>query len=639
MSESHLRPHLSATQLLAVALMVAVATVQIQAQPTSSGPTRITIEQVNPWSHLEFLDDPGDFQFAIVTDRTGGHRPGVFPEGLRKVNLLRPEFVMSVGDLIEGYHQDPKAIEAEWDEFDSFIATNLESPFFYLPGNHDISNEFSAQVWEARYGASYYHFLYKDVLFLCLNSEDGKRATISDTQIAYADSVLSANRDVRWTLVFVHQPLWVYTDEDGGLRDTGWSGINDLIRDRRHSVFAGHFHTYQKFDRNGQDYFILATTGGGSSLRGPLYGQFDHVVWVTMTNDGPIVANLMLEGIWDSDIRTEQTAAFTDPLLRGTAIAIPPIFVEGDDRIDRFATTLRLMNKAEVPLELNGRFTSHPALQVSPSIVDVVLPPNGAEIVELEVGVDTAAALQEHESVALEWEAEYRQDEVELPEIVGSTAVTVLQLLPESTIRYIDRPVKVDGDLDEWEDLPIVVDSAAVGIGEELWTGPEDSSFRFGVRRDDKFLYVGVEVDDDERVYHPVKKFPWEQDGVEVFIDARPDPLRSLNQTSDGFDMPRFVSVWLAPGRTPEEVFVIAPERLAELGVLATGLFTDRGHSSEVAVPLEYIIERQGEDWDKVRITVAVDDRDTEDGLCQLWWRPYWSRPGSYPGSGTFVRE
>jgi hypothetical protein len=32
-----------------------------------------------PWTHLSFHDDPDHFQFAIVGDRTGGLRPGVFP--------------------------------------------------------------------------------------------------------------------------------------------------------------------------------------------------------------------------------------------------------------------------------------------------------------------------------------------------------------------------------------------------------------------------------------------------------------------------------------------------------------------------------------------------------------------------------
>jgi hypothetical protein len=79
------------------------------AEPPALGDiARIRIEAVNPWSHLDFHNDEANFQFAIVTDRTGGHRGTVFEDGLAKVNLLEPEFVMSVGDLIEGYSHDPR---------------------------------------------------------------------------------------------------------------------------------------------------------------------------------------------------------------------------------------------------------------------------------------------------------------------------------------------------------------------------------------------------------------------------------------------------------------------------------------------------------------------------------------------------
>ena len=296
----------------------------VRAGAHSSGDAVTQIPNVtpNPWSHLDFHDDEADFQFAIVTDRTGGHRGTVFEDGLAKVNLLKPEFVMSIGDLIEGYSDDPIALNAQWDEFAGFVE-RLGMPFFYLPGNHDIHNDVMRAVWQERFGPSYYHFIYKDVLFLCLNTEDVKRGNLSDEQIEYFATALKENQDVRWTLVFLHQPLWVYTDDDGEFQDTGWAEFQALIRDRQHTVFAGHFHRYFKYVRNEQSYFILATTGGGSNLRGPLYGEFDHVAWVTMTDSGPRLANLMLDGIWGADIRTEETAALTDPLLR-TAIAIPP---------------------------------------------------------------------------------------------------------------------------------------------------------------------------------------------------------------------------------------------------------------------------------------------------------------------------
>ena len=114
--------------------------------------------QQKPWNHIDWNASPQQFQFAIVTDRTGGHRPGVFPTGIKKLNLLQPEFVMSVGDFIEGYTRDTVRLNQEWKEFNGFIS-QLEAPFFYVPGNHDITNEVMEEKWEEMFGVSYYHFV------------------------------------------------------------------------------------------------------------------------------------------------------------------------------------------------------------------------------------------------------------------------------------------------------------------------------------------------------------------------------------------------------------------------------------------------------------------------------------------------
>src|SRR6188508_2121612 len=76
----------------------------------------------NPWTSLKFNNNPDQFQFAVVGDRTGKHRPGVFEKGIDKLNLLQPEFVVSVGDLIEGYTKDEAEIDQEWDEIQEFVA-------------------------------------------------------------------------------------------------------------------------------------------------------------------------------------------------------------------------------------------------------------------------------------------------------------------------------------------------------------------------------------------------------------------------------------------------------------------------------------------------------------------------------------
>ena len=130
-----------------------------------------------------------------------------------KINLLEPAFVVSVGDLIEGYTEDQAQLDREWDEFERFVA-ELETPFFYAVGNHDMSNALMAETWQRRFGPSYYRFTYKDVLFLVLNSElfgmvsDPQSAVpgpwTQAGQLAFIERTLAEHPDPRWTIVIIH---------------------------------------------------------------------------------------------------------------------------------------------------------------------------------------------------------------------------------------------------------------------------------------------------------------------------------------------------------------------------------------------------------------------------------------------------
>ena len=131
-----------------------VWTVTLLASPSAAQNARFAadVDTVRtPWTHLKFNDDPENFQFVIVTDRTGNHRPGVFLQVVDRVNLLQPEFVMSVGDLIEGYTEDLDEIERQWREFDGFVDA-LDMPFFYVAGNHVVSNGVMEKAWKRRFG-------------------------------------------------------------------------------------------------------------------------------------------------------------------------------------------------------------------------------------------------------------------------------------------------------------------------------------------------------------------------------------------------------------------------------------------------------------------------------------------------------
>lgn len=321
-------PHRLGTVLPGLVLITSL----IAAGSSLAAPPQTSVAEDVPRTAKPFANQPENFQFVVVGDRTGGHRPGIFRSAIERINQLQPEFVVGVGDLVEGYKEDSRELNAEWDEFDA-IVNQLDMPFFYTVGNHDISNETMRQLWLKRNGSDYYHFLYQGVLFISLNTEDppvqldeetlqGQRrlesmmrddpegtqkmileraaerspeqallpgeVAISDEQVQWVSRVLKHNPDVRWTIVLMHKPAWEY-------KHPGFEKIETMLAERPHTVIAGHEHYYNYSRRGNADYITMATTGGVWLKPGG--GAFDHIAWVTMTQDGPIISNILVCGL------------------------------------------------------------------------------------------------------------------------------------------------------------------------------------------------------------------------------------------------------------------------------------------------------------------------------------------------------
>ena len=170
---------------------------------------------------------------------------------------------MSVGDLIEGYTTKEDRSRKQWDEFDGYVK-QFQMPFFYVPGNHDLTNKTHGR----RRGASgtaerYYHFVYKDVLFLCLYSEDPPDGRARIDQGAAGVAGEDARRTTGRALD-ARVPAQADLDGEGPGEERLGRRSRRLLAGRKYTVFCGHVHRYQKFVRNGTNYYQLATTGGGS---------------------------------------------------------------------------------------------------------------------------------------------------------------------------------------------------------------------------------------------------------------------------------------------------------------------------------------------------------------------------------------
>jgi hypothetical protein len=268
------------------------------------------------------------FSFVVHGDLTGGERPGIFSVAARQIALLQPDFVIGVGDLIEGDGQDAAALNAQWSAYERRAAATTR-PVYLVGGNHDLTSALQREVWQARYGPTYYHFRHADALFLVLDTEDylpARRAEIvsaRDAAIAVAESegwdaferteyaamperftgaigadqqayfrrAIADNPDVRWTFVFLHKAPW---EGDG---DAGFAALEALLRDRPYTVFHGHEHAQRHLVRNGRDYIRLATTGGVQLTDNGR--AVDHISLVTVA-DTISIATLDLGGIRDA---------------------------------------------------------------------------------------------------------------------------------------------------------------------------------------------------------------------------------------------------------------------------------------------------------------------------------------------------
>ena len=262
---------------------------------------------VKPWTAKPLAYSEGKFHFVVAADRTGMTRQWIFEDAVKKINLLQPDFVICVGDLIQGYTGRQDGIK-QWREFNS-IVNQLDMRFFYVAGNHDTDRKAPElrALWHELYGPKYYYFVYNNVLFMILHSQETNNC-IGKTQADWAVAVLDKYPNVKETFIFVHYPLWQeqYLNKNLELRPL----FRQLNR-RNYTVFAGHDHAYMKFEKNKHKYFRLSTTGGLNEI-GEL-GHFDHFMWVTVFNDRPpIFANIMLDRIADENILTDEVAGIIE---------------------------------------------------------------------------------------------------------------------------------------------------------------------------------------------------------------------------------------------------------------------------------------------------------------------------------------
>ena len=283
-----LRTHALTVAALAITLAVAARAVPPMFERTGDG--RATDGQtVRDAAH------PRVQRIAILPDRTTGRSWGLpyLHAAVEDLNIVRPDAVFTVGDMVQGYTRSTATWDAEAEEYQRGVAP-LTARFYPTPGNHDVisgtrtpGDATFAEKYRERFGPLWYAVELDLATAIVLFSDEGlgdSNIKITDAQLSWIAGALDgAAKRGKPIFLLMHRPMWRYASVKWQER------VQPLLEKAGvDAVIAGHLHAMQRDpDVNGVQYHVVGTCGGMIDQH-PLAGQLQHLTFVDCTEDGKL---------------------------------------------------------------------------------------------------------------------------------------------------------------------------------------------------------------------------------------------------------------------------------------------------------------------------------------------------------------
>ncbi|MFC1799991.1 metallophosphoesterase [Candidatus Eisenbacteria bacterium] len=514
------------------------------------------------------------FTFAVLGDRTGGAREGVFEEVVEDMAFLRPDIILTVGDLIQGYESDSLEVESQWDYVLELMET-IGIEYHLTPGNHDIWSAESQAIYERRVGERNRAMSYRNNLFIILDVSLHYTAEVMPAdQMEWLRGALAGAPDHSHTFVFYHKPFWC--EDFSSDRD---NRLHEIFKENGvDAVFTGHYHRQFYTERDGIHYYCVSSSGGGLPSWAAGEGSFYSYMWVRVDGDDFEVRTMEPGMGSGSDEITMEDMMRIDEILSGV-VTMDEITVTGPDYELPDKVTVRIENISETTLMDTARWDVRDGWAVDPPADYVEVPPGEVATLTAFISNEGPAFPVPRLSVRVPYE-DGRTIEVERP-------VSIKRLISAGACG--DGPLGggpvLDGKLDDeiWRTRTAEV----MGFGWSVDNAPQDST-RLRFCHDEANLYVAVECFDSQP--EGVSATVEERDGFSNPDDTfmlmfQPETavrdfyVISVNPLGTVFD--RFVEI------CPFGSYVIHPEW--DVPASTGAEINDQGWTAEIAIPLEAI--------------------------------------------------
>jgi hypothetical protein len=394
---------------------------------------------------------------------------------MEEIELLKPDFIINVGDLIEGYLDDPDSIQAEWDEVLS-VLDGTGIPYYLVPGNHDIWDDQSEEIYRERVGEPYVSFDHENTHFVILdNSRLNSWDDIDEEQLNWLESDLDRNQDAENVLVFFHKPFWAEA-----LENDGSDRLHEVFTEKGvDRVYTGHWHHYFHSNWDGIPYTEVGSSGGGMGVESDDEGYFYHYMFVTVEGE-EVNAALIRKGntLPDDFVTFEENQFFRQ--VRRELVGMEGLpFTEGDPSV-KGKVFLGISSPEDAGSQGQISWeTLETAWSISPGSYEFDVNPGEEQTFEFEAELEDPASIYPLPLYQVDYTCRGKTIKVYEPLLLSRTA----------TCPRVETAPSIDGSLEKeiW------------GKGEPItrysnWYGEPSSAEETEIRfaHDDTYFYIGV---------------------------------------------------------------------------------------------------------------------------------------------------